>query len=70
MSTKHPSYPTATISESEQAIIPDERARRNRHALAVLDSFLDDDAEEQRETLESLAHSLDEDRPAGFRLFS
>ena len=40
-------------------------------ALAkLLDEWMQGDATEQRETFEALRRSLDEDRPAGYKLFS
>jgi hypothetical protein len=40
-------------------------------ALAtLLDEWMHGDATEQRETFEALSRSLDEHRPAGYKLFS
>ena len=40
-------------------------------ALArLLSEWMQDDATEQRETFEALRRSLDESRPAGYKLFS
>ena len=36
----------------------------------LLDEWMRGDEREQRETFESLRRSLDEDRPAGYKLFS
>jgi hypothetical protein len=36
----------------------------------LLDEWMQGDAAEQRETFEALRRSLDEDRPAGYKLFS
>lgn len=70
MSLHHPTHASATISESEREVVPKEIVERNKRALAVLESFLDDDPEERRETSEYLQKALDEDRPPGFRHFS
>jgi hypothetical protein len=40
-----------------------------KYVAAVLDEWMDGDAEEQRETFELLQRSLDEDRPEGIKLF-
>jgi hypothetical protein len=43
----------------------------NPSALArVFDEWMEGDETEQRETFECLRRSLDEDRPAGYKLFS
>ena len=43
----------------------------NASALTKLfDEWMEGDEVEQRETFELLRHSLDEDRPAGYKLFS
>jgi hypothetical protein len=36
----------------------------------IFDEWMEGDEVEQRETFEMLRHSLDEDRPAGYKLFS
>ena len=36
----------------------------------LLDEWMQGDEAEQRETFEALRRSLDEDRPAGYKLFS
>jgi hypothetical protein len=52
------------------------RAEREiRHAepsglAKLLDEWMQGDEAEQRETFETLRRSLDEDRPAGYKLFS
>ena len=47
------------------------RRRPDPAALArLLDDWMQGDEAEQRETFESLRQSLDEDRPAGYKLFS
>ena len=51
-------------------IAPEERARRKAALIKALDSLLEGDAEEQRETFEYLKKALDEDRPVDRKLFS
>ena len=51
-------------------VTPEERARRRAALDKALDSLLEGDAEEQRETFEYLKKALDEDRPADRKLFS
>jgi hypothetical protein len=55
-------------------IPPPEEPIRPRLDPAALDRLLEGwmqgDATEQRETFEALQRSLDEDRPAGYKLFS
>ena len=47
------------------------RPRTDAPALARLfEEWMQGDETEQRETFESLRRSLDEDRPAGYKLFS
>ncbi|MEK7406092.1 MAG: hypothetical protein AAB225_13375 [Acidobacteriota bacterium] len=47
------------------------RRRPDPAALArLLDDWMQGDEAEQRETFEFLRQSLDEDRPAGYKLFS
>ena len=48
---------------------PEERAKRNAALIAVLDSFMEGDENEQRETGEFLMKALDEDRPSYRKLF-
>jgi hypothetical protein len=36
----------------------------------LFDEWMQGDEVEQRQTFETLRHSLDEDRPAGYKLFS
>ena len=48
---------------------PEEQARRNAAAIKVLDSFLEGDEEEQRETLKVLKKAMNDDRPGGRKLF-
>lgn len=38
-------------------------------AIAVLESFLEQDADEHRAALELLMEALDEDRPEGLKIF-
>jgi hypothetical protein len=53
---------------------PPQESGRPRLDTAALEQLLEGwmrgDATEQRETFEILRRSLDEDRPAGYRLFS
>ena len=44
--------------------------KKNMAAIALLDSFLLDDATEQGESWAYLKHALDEDRAEGQKLFS
>ena len=47
------------------------RRRSDPVALArLLEEWMHEDEQEQRETFEFLRRALDEDRPAGYRLFS
>ena len=51
--------------------MPDITERPDPRALVrLLDEWMQDDETEQRETFEFLRQSLDEDRPAGYKLFS
>jgi hypothetical protein len=57
----------APVTGSDQ---PDhEQMQRNLQLIQVLDSFLEGDADEQRETWEYLERVLDEDRGEGRKLF-
>lgn len=47
----------------------EERIRRNQRAIEVLDSFLEGDAEEQRETGEILMRALGPERSSYRKLF-
>ncbi len=58
-----------TVTNANRHLAPEERRRRARAAIAVLRSFREGDAEEQRETGEYLLRALDEDRPAHRKLF-
>ena len=42
---------------------------RQEATIAALDSFMEQDEDEHRETLRLLRHALDEDRPAQRRVF-
>ncbi len=42
---------------------------RQAATIAALDSFMEQDEDEHRDTLRVLRHSLDEDRPAQRRVF-
>ena len=60
----------ASIGPVDDSSQPDhEQLERNQRVIQVLDSFLEEDAEEQRETWEYLKRVLDEDRPEGRKLF-
>jgi excisionase family DNA binding protein len=48
---------------------PEERMQLNQRAREVLQSFMEEDEEEQRETWEMLKKSLDEDRLSYRKLF-
>jgi excisionase family DNA binding protein len=48
---------------------PEEQMRRNQAAREVLESFMEEDEEEQRETWEALKKALDEDRLSYRKLF-
>jgi hypothetical protein len=54
---------------STHAATMQEQMERNQEVIRVLDSFLEGDAEEQRETWEYLKRVLDEDRPSDQKLF-
>jgi hypothetical protein len=60
--TQHAQQPAPAATMQEQM-------ERNQAVIRVLDSFLDGDAEEQRETWEYLKRVLDEDRPSDQKLF-
>jgi hypothetical protein len=56
-----------------RVIPPQERGRPRLDTAALeklLEGWMRGDATEQRETFEVLRRSLDEDRPAGYKLFS
>ncbi len=56
-----------------RVIPPQERGRPRLDTAALeklLEGWMPGDATEQRETFEVLRRSLDEDRPAGYQLFS
>ena len=48
---------------------PAERAKKNAAVIAVLDAFMKEDEQDQRETWEFLKQALDEDRPSYRKLF-
>ena len=64
--------PDLTKSEDSRRISREEESvRRNPAALAqLLDEWMRGDTQEQRDTFETLRRSLDETRPAGYKLFS
>ncbi len=47
-----------------------ERIEKNKAIIALLDSWMEEDAEEQRETLEILMKGIDENRSPDRKLFS
>jgi excisionase family DNA binding protein len=51
------------------SLSPEERMMRNQAARKVLQSFMDEDEEEQRETWEELKQALDENRLSCRKLF-
>ena len=63
----------ATRQQDSHEQTPEERRlvqiERNQAAIALLKSWLDEDEEEQRETLAILMRTLDEDRPSYRKLF-
>ena len=62
-------YKRNTSVRAEQEILRTRSA--DPSALATLfDEWMHGDEAEQRETFEFLRHALDEDRPAGYKLFS
>ena len=66
--------PTTTNIDPSSAAPQTDQLARNRPdpaALAkLLDEWMQEDAVEQRETFECLRRALDENRPAGYKLFS
>ena len=59
--------PNGVAVQTEQPV----RTRPDPAALArLLDEWMQQDEAEQRETFEFLRRALDEDRPAGYKLFS
>lgn len=48
---------------------PADLAKKNKSAILLIDSWLDDDEKEQRETFEYLKKVLDEDRLSDRKLF-
>ena len=64
--------PDLTKSEDSRRISREEESvRRNPAALAqLLDEWMRGDTQEQRDTFETLRRSLDDTRPAGYKLFS
>jgi excisionase family DNA binding protein len=51
------------------SLSPEDRVRRNQAAREVLQSFMEEDEKEQRETWEELKQALDEDRLSYRKLF-
>ena len=52
-----------------QAAVPQEPMRADA-LVDLLEVWMHGDQTEQRETFEALRHSLDENRPRGYKLFS
>ncbi len=63
-----PEQASLPASETDEPTV--ERMQRNAEAIRVLDSFLEGDPQEQRETWEFLKQALDEDRLPGQKHFS
>lgn len=63
----------ATTSHQDKEQTPEERRQaqieRNRAVITLLDSWMEEDEEEQRETLAILMRTLDEDRLSYRKLF-
>lgn len=60
----------ATKHEPSSQVSPHRPHKPDPFALAkLLDEWMRGDETEQRETFEFLRRSLDEDRPAGYKLF-
>ncbi len=65
---------TSKHDQSLRVLVQQDRLRPQKadpSALArLLNEWMQGDEAEQRETFEALRRSLDEDRPAGYKLFS
>ncbi len=61
----HANEPDAEQRETQRQ----EQIRRNQALIDLLNEWDQEDAEEQRETLEFLMKALDEDRPSYRKLF-
>ena len=63
----------AATSRNRHEQSPEERRQaqieRNQAAIALLNSWMEEDEEEQRETFAFLKRALDEDRPSYRKLF-
>ena len=81
MSSTTPTTPTEAtdqaVADRDRDLTEEERRQRqielNQPIIALLDSWLEgdeDDEREQRETLEALRRGIDEVRPPGLKLFS
>lgn len=57
-------------TEKQEAGDREEQIRRNQAVIELLNAWLLEDAQEQRETLEFLMRALDEDRPSSRKLFA
>jgi hypothetical protein len=63
---------TAKLYEDSRGPLPGppQRGADPRAVVKLLDESMHGDEAEQRETFESLRQALDENRPAGYKLFS
>ena len=59
----------ASPGQTERTRTQEERTRKNARLIALLDSFEEGDAEQQRRDLEALQEGLEEARPGQRRLF-
>jgi hypothetical protein len=57
------------LTDEQREAKRQEQIRRNQALIELLNSWDQEDAEEQRETLEFLMRALDEDRPSYRKLF-
>lgn len=61
---------SVTDTDKESAERRQEQVRRNQATIDLLNSWEQEDPDEQRETLEFLMCALDADRPSARKLFS
>lgn len=57
------------LEQTKQSKVQKERARKNARLIALLDSFEEGDADQQRQDLKALQEGLEEARPGQRRLF-
>jgi hypothetical protein len=62
LSTKRKVDGGLLLSKDKEAKLRRAQIKRNQVAIHLLDSWLDDDSDEQRQSWESIKKSLDEDR--------